>query len=156
MILSITYQELQRFVAEKLDKNVELQYAGNRTIKLTIHTTVKKIVTINVQLNAELDLSMYDNDLYIDYRMLPIENMKSGRLAGLIDSVAPDVANIALNYLCNKYPQYSKIIEKVPAADRLRIHLAAIPQVQNVLQYVVVESIVPQEDGLQITAQMKK
>ena len=155
MKLLITYQELQQLVADQLHKNVELQYAGNQALKLTLHTTIKKIVDINVDLSAELKLSIYDTDLYIDYNILPIENKISGRLSGLIDAVAPNVVNVVLNYLANKYPQYNNIVEKVPNADRLRVHLAAIPQLQTVLQHVAIESITPQEDGLQIIAHLK-
>ena len=155
MKLLITYPELEQIISDKLHQNVELQYAGNQTVKLTLHTTIKKIVTINVDLSAELKLSVYGNDLYIDYNVLPNENKISGRLSGLIDAVAPNMVNVILNYLTNKYPQFNGVVEKVPNADRLRIHLAAIPQLQNVLQHVKVESIDPQRDGLQITAKMK-
>lgn len=81
--------------------------------------------------------------------------MKCGRLSGLIDSIAPNVVNGALNYLVSKYPQYNDIVEKVPNADRLRVHLAAIPQLQTVLQHVVIESITPNKDGLLVNAQLK-
>lgn len=155
MKLLITYPELEQIISDKLNQNVGLQYAGNQTVKLTLHTTIKKIVTINVDLSAELKLSIYGNDLYIDYNVLPNENKISGRLSGLIDAVAPNMVNVILNYLTNKYPQFNGVVEKVPNADRLRIHLAAIPQLQNVLQHVKVDSIYPQKDGLQITALMK-
>lgn len=155
MKLLITYPELEQIISDKLNQNIELQYAGNQTVKLTLHTTIKKIVTINVDLSAELKLSVYGNDLYIDYNVLPNENKISGRLSGLIDAVAPNMVNVILNYLTNKYPQYNDIIEKVPNADRLRIHLAAIPQLQTVMQHVEIESIIPQEDGLQINAHLK-
>lgn len=155
MTLSFTYQELQQLVADKLHKNVELQSAGNKILKLTLHTTIKKIVTINVVSCAELELSIYGNDLYIDYKVLPIENMKSRKLSGLIDIVTPDVVNLVLNYLSNKYPQYNTIIEKVPNTDSLRVHLAAIPQLQNILKHVEIKSITPQECGLQILTKIK-
>lgn len=155
MTLSITYQELQQLVADKLHKNIELQYASNQAIKFTLHTAIKKIVTINVDCSAELKLSIYGNDLYVDYDVLPFENVKSGTLSGFIDSVVPNVVNLALNYLTNKYPQYNNIIEKVPDTERLRIHLAAIPQLQTILQHVMINSITPQEDGLQIVAHLK-
>ena len=155
MTLSITYPELQLLAADKLHQNIELQYAGNQAIKLTLHTTIKKIVTINVDISAELNLSVYDTDLYIDYNILPIDNMIVGRLSGLIDPVVPNVVNLTLNYLTNKYPQYNNIIEKVPDTERLRIHLAAIPQLQTILQHVMINSITPQEDGLQIIAHLK-
>ena len=155
MKLLITYLELQQLIADKLHKNVELQYTGNQAIKLTLRTAIKKIVTINVDLSAELKFSVYSTDLYIDYNILPIENMKCGRLSGFIDSIAPNVVNSAVTYLQSKYPQYNDIIEKVPNADRLRIHLAAIPQLQTVMQHVEIESIIPQEDGLQINAHLK-
>lgn len=63
MKLSITYPEIQQLVADRLHKNVELQYAGNQAIKLTLRTAIKKIVTINVDLSAELNLSLYGTDL---------------------------------------------------------------------------------------------
>lgn len=154
MKLLITYSEIQQLVADKLNKNVELQYASHQAVQLTLHTTIKKIVTINVNLSAELNLSVYGTDLYIDYCILPIENKISGRLSGLIDAVAPNVVNVVLNYLTNN-PQYIDTVEKVPNADRLRVHLAAIPQLQTVLQHVVIESITLQEDGLQIIAHLK-
>lgn len=155
MTLSITYQELQQLVADKLHKNIELQYASNQAIKFTLHTAIKKIVTINVDCSAELKLSIYGNDLYVYYDILPFENMKSGAFLGFIDSVAPNVVNLVLNYFTNKYPQYNDIVEKVPNANRLRVHLAAIPQLQTVLQHVEIDSITPQEDGLQIVAHLK-
>ena len=155
MTLLITYQELQQLVADKLHQNIEFQSISTRALKLTVHTAIKKIVTINVDASAELELSIYGNDLYVDYKVLPIDNIKSGTLSGLIDSFAPNVVNIVLNYLSNKYPQYSAIVEKVPNADRLRIHLAAIPQLKNVLQHVEIESIIPQETGLQIIFHLK-
>ena len=72
-----------------------------------------------------------------------------------MDHFAPNLVNLAMDYFQSKYRQFNGIVEKVPNADRLRIHLAAIPQLQNVLQHVKVESIDPQKDGLQITALMK-
>ena len=150
MKLLITYQELQQLIADKLQKNIELQFVGNKSILLTIHTTIKKVVTVNVDCSAELDLSTCGNDLYIDYKVLPIGNIKNRTLSGLIDLVTPNVVNIVLNYLSNKYPQYNDSIEKVPNADSLCVHLAAIPQLQNVLKNVEVKSITPQECGLEI------
>lgn len=155
MKLLITYPELEQIISDKLNQNIGLQYAGNQTVKLTLHTSIKKIVTINVDLSAELKLSVYGNDLYIDYNVLPNENKISGRLSGLIDAVAPNMVNVILNYLTNKYPQYNDIVEKVPNADRLRVHLAAIPQLKSMLQHVVIESIIPQEEGIRIDAKMK-
>lgn len=132
MTLSITYQELQQLVSDNLHQNIELQYVGNQAIKFTFHTAIKKIVTINVDCSAELKLSIYGNDLYVDYDVLPFENVKIGTLSGFIDSVVPNVVNLVLNYFTNKYPQYNDIVEKVSNADRLRIHLAAIPQLQTI------------------------
>ena len=155
MTLFITYPELQQLVANKLNQNVELQFGGNDVLKLTLHTSIKKIVTVNVDSSAELKLSMYDDDLYIDYRVLPIENVKNEALLGIIDSLTPNAVNLVLNYLRHKYPQYNDIVEKVPNMDRLRVHLNAIPQLKNVLQYVEIDSIVPREEGMQIIARMK-
>lgn len=155
MTLSITYQELQQLVADKLHQNVELQYAGSHVMKLIFHTAIKKIVTINVDLSAELNLSVYGTDLYVDYNILPIDNMITGRFSGFIDSVAHNVVNVLLNYLTNKYPQYSDIVEKVPHVNRLRVHLAAIPQLQTILQHVVIDSITPQVDSLLIIVHLK-
>ncbi len=155
MTLFITYPELQQLVADKLNQNVELQYAGNQTVKLTLHTTIKKIVTVNVDSSAELKLSMYDDDLYIDYRVLPIENVKNETLLGIIDSLTPNAVNLVLNYLRHKYPQYNDIVEKVPNMDRLRVHLNAIPQLCKVLQHIEIDTIIPKQDGLQINARMK-
>ena len=155
MTLSITYQELQQLLADRLHKNVELHSIGNKTLKITVHTTIKKIVTINVDSSAELELSIHGDDLYIDYKLLPIENVKSGLISGLIDAAAPNIVNVVLNYLGNKHPQYNDMVEKVPLADRLRIHLDAIPQLKNVLQHVKVDSIVLQNDCLQIITHIK-
>lgn len=155
MTLSVTYQELRQLVTDKLNQDVELQYVSYQTIKFTLHTAIKKIVTINVNLSAEVNLSVYGTDLYINYKILPIENMTSGRLAGIIDSIASNVVNVLINHLTNKYPQYDDVVEKVPNANQLRVHLAAIPQLQIVLQQVEIDSIVSYEDGLQIIAHIK-
>lgn len=155
MTLSITYQELQQLVADKLHKNIELHYADIQVIKLTLHTAIKKIVTINVDLSAELKLSVYGTDLYIDYNIMPIDNVIGGRLTGIIDSVAPNVIDSVMNHFKSKYPQYKDVVEQVPDANRLRVHLNAIPRLSNILQHIEIESIIPQENGLQIIAHMK-
>ena len=155
MTLFITYPELQQLVADKLNQNIELQLGGNDVLKLTLHTSIKKIVTVNVDSSAELKLSLYGDDLYIDYRVLPIENVKNEALLGIIGSLMPNAVNIVLNYLRHKYPQYNDIVEKVPNMDRLRVHLNAIPQLKNVLQYIEVISIIPQEEGLRIDTKLK-
>lgn len=155
MRLLISYQELQQLVAEELNQNVALQLGGNDVLKLTLHTSIKKIVTINVDSSAELKLSLYGDDLYIDYRVLPIENVKNEALLGIIDSLTPNAINLVLNYLRHKYPQYNDIVEKVPNMDRLRVHLNAIPQLCKVLQHIEIDTIIPKQDGLQINARMK-
>ena len=81
--------------------------------------------------------------------------MKNETLLGIIDSLTPNAVNLVLNYLRHKYPQYNDIIEKVPNMDRLRVHLNAIPQLKNVLQYIEVKSIIPQEEGLRIDTKLK-
>ena len=152
MTLFITYQELQQLVADKLHKDVELQATDNNALKITLH---KEVMGKTVDSSAEMVLYMCDDDLYADYKVVPIDNLKSKFLSGLMDHFAPNLVNLAMDYFQNKYPQFNGIVEKIPNADRLRIHLAAIPQLQNVLHYVKVESIDPQKDGLQINAKMK-
>lgn len=155
MTLSITYQELQQLAADKLHQNVELQSVGNNVLTATINTSIKKIVTINVQASAELKLSMQAKDLYVDYRILSIKNNKSALLSRLIDAASPNIVNVVLNHLSSKYPQYNDIVKKVPNADKLCIHLAAIPQLQGALQHVELESVVPSLYGLEIAVRLK-
>lgn len=153
MTLFITYQELQQLVADKLQKNVELQAAGDKALKISVHHL--EFMGKSVDSSVDMELSVYGTDLYADYKVVPIDNLKSKFLSGLIDHYAPNLVNLAIDYFQSKYPQYNEIVEKVPNTDRLRIHLAAIPQLKNVLQYVEIDSIVPQEEGLQINARMK-
>ena len=152
MKLSITYQELQQLIADKLHQNVELQATNNVTLKISMH---KEIMSKNVDSSVEMALSMFGSDLYADYRVVPVDNIKNKLLSGLIDHFTPDFVEFVINYFQSKYPQYNDIVEKVPNANRLRIHLAAIPQLQTVLQHVEIDSITPQEDGLQIVTHLK-
>lgn len=151
MKLLITYQELQQLIYEKLQKNVGLEATDDNALKISLHM---KFMDKGVDSSVEMVLSMYGKDLYADYKVVPFDNLKSKLLSGLINSVTPNVVNVMLNYLINKYPQYNDIVEKVPNADRLRIHLAAIPQLKNVLQHVEIESVFPKKEGLQIIAHM--
>lgn len=152
MKLIITYQELQQLIADKLHQNVELQATNNVTLKISMH---KEIMSKNVDSSVEMALSMFGSDLYADYKVVPVDNIKNKLLSGLIDHFTPDFVEFVINYFQSKYPQYKDIVEKVPNANRLRIHLAAIPQLQTVLQHVEIDSITPQEDGLQIVAHLK-
>lgn len=47
------------------------------------------------------------------------------------------------------------MVKKVPNADRLCIHLAAISQLQGALQHVELESFVPSLSGLEIAVRLK-
>lgn len=155
MTLSITYQELQQIISDKLNQNIGLQSNGDKVLKILKQSSIGKLATIDSSIEAKL--AMYGDDLYMDYSIEPIENIKKGGLlSAIVDAVAkPNAINVALSFFRNKYPQYSNVIEKVPNADRLRIHLAAIPQLKNVLQHVEIESVIPQEDGLLINTHIK-
>ena len=154
MTLSITYQELQQIISDK-NQNIGLQSNGDKVLKILKQSSIGKLATIDSSIEAKL--AMYGDDLYMDYSIEPIENIKKGGLlSAIVDAVAkPNAINVALSFFRNKYPQYSNVIEKVPNADRLRIHLAAIPQLKNVLQHVEIESVIPQEDGLLINTHIK-
>ena len=156
MTLSITYQELQQIILDKLNQNIGLQSNGDMVLKILKQSSIGKLATIDSSVEAKF--SVYGDDLYMDYSIEPVENIKKGGLlSAIVDAVAkPNAINVALSFFRNKYPQYSNVIEKVPNADRLRIHLAAIPQLKSVLQYIEIESVIPQDDGLLIIVHMKK
>lgn len=155
MTHTLTYQELQQLIVDKLHKEVEFSFLGNNILKATLHYTFKKIVTIHVDSSAELSLAMYGNDLYIDYKLIAIENVKKGIMSGLIDGAKHNLIYIVLSYFQSQYPQYNDVVEKVTNADRIRIHLEAIPRLRSLLKHVTIESISPQEDSLQILTKFK-
>ena len=152
MTLFITYRELKQIIADILHQDVTIEYIEDNIIKISQHSTVEKWgVNMQVDSSAELELSLSGHDLNIEYRL----KVTSGLMYRLINAVAPNIVNLALEYLQSKYPQYNDIVEKVPNADRLCVHFEAIPQLHNVLQYVVLDSIIPQRDGVQLLAHIK-
>lgn len=153
MIITISYQELQQIIADRLHQNIELQGQGDEVLNIFVHMEVKQLLTINSRVETKLE--MHGDDLYMDYKVTPLENLKKGYLSMFLDKATPNAVNLALSFLQSRYPQYSHIVEKVPNANRLRIHLAEIPQLHTVLEHMTIESIVPKEEGLQLIAQLK-
>ena len=157
MRFELSYQEIQQFIKEHLHRDVDLQCVEPNVLKMTLHLTIKKIVTFHLDASADLTLSVYDKDLYVDYKALPIKGDKLNKLflPAFMDFAAPNIVNVILDYYYNKYPQYKHVIEQVPNACRLRIHLDAIPQLEKVLKLVKIETFIPREDYLQIIGQLR-
>ena len=119
MKLIITYPEIQQIISEKLNQNIGLQSNGDNVLKILKQSSLGNLATIDSSIEAEF--TVYGEDLYIDYSIEPIENLKKdGLLSAFMNAVAkPNVVNVALSFFRNKYPQYNGIIEKVPNADCL-------------------------------------
>lgn len=135
MNLKITFSELQNLVLHKTGKEILLTAKDGNTLNILYHQTIhipivgERLVEANV--NATID-KFEEGDLYLTYESsMGIELILKGILTIMKNSGIANLIETAAN---------SQVI----------IHLSAIDKVQTALEHVDVQSILVEQDGINI------
>ena len=135
MNLKITFSELQNLVLHKTGKEILLTAKDGNTINILYHQTIhipivgERLVEANV--NATID-KFENGTLYLTYECpMGIELILKGILTIMKNSGIANLIETAAN---------SQVI----------IHLSAIDKVQTALEYINVQSVLVEQDGINI------
>lgn len=135
MNLKISFSELQNLVLHKTGKEILLTAKDGNTINILYHQTIhipiigERLVEANV--NATID-KFEEGKLYITYESsMGIELILKGILTIMKNSGIANLIETAAN---------SQVI----------IHLSAIDKVQTALEHVDVQSVLVEQDGINI------
>lgn len=135
MNLKITFSELQNLVLHKTGKEILLTAKDGNTLNILYHQTIhipiigERLVEANV--NATID-KFEEGTLYLTYESsMGIELILKGILTIMKNSGIANLIETAAN---------SQII----------VHLSAIDKVQTALEYINVQSILVEQDGINI------
>lgn len=135
MNLKITFSELQNLVLHKMGKEILLTAKDENTINILYHQTIhipiigERLVEANV--NATID-KFEEGDLYLTYE-------SSMGIELILKGILTIMRNLST----------AKLIE-TSANSQIMVHLSAIDKIQTALEYINVQSILVEQDGINI------
>lgn len=137
MKLTITYSELQNYIAARYRANVSLARVSDNEICVSVsHKILIRTVTVN--LNLKID-EVSNDSILVGYN--------SGFGVDLIISGV-------LTFVEKKLPEYGKLISK-EGGNRIRLHPANVDKLKNALDKVELTGVRFLNDNIEVSCKLK-
>lgn len=134
MKLQIPYNELEAYIQQKYNQQIALKYVDEKTV--SVSKTVKVIVSKTVTANVSV-AQLVGNDIFLTYHAgFALDLVAKGATAWFKDSL-------------------NGIVEEAEADNTLKVHLDAVPQLQNLLDNIQLNGITFDTDGVNILFSLK-